>query len=128
MRRPIPVVAALLATALLAAGTARAITYGDPDGTAHPFVGLVALYHGGVYKGRCSGALITPTVVLTAAHCIVETGADQARIYLDPTVTDDPRRAPHAGSRENRLRTRRSRPSTPFLRRAMSPSSCSTTL
>ena len=89
MRRPIPVVVALLATALLAAGTARAITYGDPDGTAHPFVGLVALYHGGVYKGRCSGALITPTVVLTAAHCIVETGADQARIYLDPTVTDD---------------------------------------
>ena len=90
MRRPILALAALLAIALLAVGSARAITNGDPDGTAHPFVGLVALYKGGVYKGRCSGALISPKVVLTAAHCIVDTGADQARVYFDPTVTDDP--------------------------------------
>ena len=33
--------------------------------------------------------LISPTVVLTAAHCIAETNADRARVYFDPTVPDD---------------------------------------
>jgi len=86
----------LTALALLFAGVARAITYGDPDGTAHPYVGLVALYDHGVYKGRCSGVLISPTVVLTAAHCIADTHGDRARVYLELTVTDD-LAAPSAG-------------------------------
>ena len=77
----------LTAISLLAAGVARAITYGTPDGTGHPYVGLVALYSGGVYQGRCSGALISRTVVLTAAHCIADTGATSARVFFDPSVT-----------------------------------------
>ena len=79
----------LLAAAVLAVGTADAITLGDLDGTAHPYVGLVALYDDGVYKGRCSGVLVSSTVALTAAHCIADTNADRARLYLEPTVTDD---------------------------------------
>ena len=96
MRRTIGVLSLLCATALLAAGVARAITYGDPDGTAHPYVGLVALYDDGVYKGRCSGVLISASVALTAAHCLADTNADRARVYLEPTVTDN-LAAPSAG-------------------------------
>jgi secreted trypsin-like serine protease len=81
----------LLAIVVTLAGTtvAGAITNGVPDGQAHPYVGLVALYEDGAYSGRCSGTLISPTVVLTAAHCVVETGADAARVYFEPTATDD---------------------------------------
>jgi secreted trypsin-like serine protease len=96
VRRTTAVLIALVVTVVLATGVARAITYGDLDGTAHPYVGLVALYDDNVYKGRCSGALITSTVVLTAAHCILDTNADRARVYLEPTVTDD-LAAPSAG-------------------------------
>ena len=57
---------AVLAPALPAA----AITYGVPDGNAHPNVGgLVAPepYPDGT-SIYCSGTLIAPTVFLTAAH------------------------------------------------------------
>ena len=89
MKKPVGVVLMALAAVLLAAGVARAITYGDRDGDGHPYVGLVALYDDGVYKGRCSGVLVSPSIVLTAAHCIADTNADRVRVYLDPTVTDD---------------------------------------
>lgn len=85
MRAKLTVLLAVAAT-LIAASVARAITYGEPDGNAHPYVGLVALYDDGVYKGRCSGTLISSTVVLTAAHCIAETNADSARVYFEPSV------------------------------------------
>jgi secreted trypsin-like serine protease len=88
MKKPTGVIVALLAAMLFAAGVARAITHGDLDGTAHPYVGLIALYDHDVYKGRCSGALISPTIVLTAAHCVVETNANRARVYLEPNITD----------------------------------------
>ena len=87
MRRPLVILLAVLAAAALAAGVARAITYGDRDGTAHPYVGLVALYKGDTYTGfRCSGALISPTVVITAAHCVADAQADRARVHFAPEV------------------------------------------
>ncbi len=64
--------AAGVAAAILAiASPASAITYGSPDGDAHPEVGaLVAdhAYSDGTWA-YCSGTLISPTVFLTAAHC-----------------------------------------------------------
>jgi hypothetical protein len=47
----------------------------------HPFVGLIVLYdQQGEFLGRCSGSLISPTVFVTAGHCVE--GATTARIYF----------------------------------------------
>jgi secreted trypsin-like serine protease len=87
VRRTTSVIAVTIAVLAMGAGFARAITYGDRDGTAHPYVGLVALYKGNTYTGfRCSGALISPTVVLTAAHCVADAQADRARVHFEPDV------------------------------------------
>jgi hypothetical protein len=47
-----------------------AITFGEPDGNAHPFVGAIVLEFpdGGMFQA-CSGTLIDEDVFLTAAHC-----------------------------------------------------------
>jgi len=64
---------------------ASAVTNGDLDGEGHPFVGLmVALNEDGNPMWRCSGALIAPTVFLTAGHCT--NGASRATIWFDADV------------------------------------------
>ncbi|HCT78309.1 MAG TPA: pterin-4-alpha-carbinolamine dehydratase [Micromonosporaceae bacterium] len=50
------------------AAPAAAITGGVPDGEGHPNVGLI-LFYGGTGRFRCSATLVTPTVLITAAHC-----------------------------------------------------------
>jgi hypothetical protein len=62
--------AAMMALAmLLASGMASAVTYGQPDGNRHPYVGgLVGADEQGEFV-FCSGTLIAPDVFLTAAHC-----------------------------------------------------------
>ncbi len=59
------------AAALLAiCAPATAITFGEADGNAHPFVGsmVVNIPGEGVFQW-CSGTLIAPQVFLTASHC-----------------------------------------------------------
>jgi hypothetical protein len=76
--------AALVSIGLVAAsaaGPASAITGGQPDGEGHPNVGLIAFYDGTTphadtglpTRFRCSATLVSPTVVLTAAHCTLGT-------------------------------------------------------
>jgi len=69
-------------------GSAGAITNGEPDNGRHPYVGLLVFdYAPGLPGWRCSGALISPTVVLTAGHCT--DGAVAARIWMYEDVTYD---------------------------------------
>ncbi len=76
------VVVLLLATAIPAA----AIVWGQPDGDDHPMVGLVVFDVGGVPSHRCSGTLLSPTVLLTAGHCAF--GTDAARVWFESEITD----------------------------------------
>jgi hypothetical protein len=70
-RRRAWLVVGVLALALFAVGSARAIVGGSFDGTQHPNVAAVMFdFPGfGQFVG-CSGVLIAPRLVLTAAHCV----------------------------------------------------------
>ena len=67
--------------------SAAAITNGQPDFGRHPYVGALVSYDpatGDKYL-TCSGTLVTPTVFLTAAHCLVDEPGDQY-VSFDPFV------------------------------------------
>jgi hypothetical protein len=98
MRRIIAVAAAtiLLATALTV--PAVAITNNYQTDEEHPFVGLVVFYDdSGEFLWRCSGSLLSSTVLLTAGHC-TDAPAVSARVWFqqdagahyDPATELDP--------------------------------------
>jgi secreted trypsin-like serine protease len=69
------VVAFGCAAAALLAATAQAITFGEPDGTRHPNVGALVADWNEESPGPdefCTGTLVSPTLFLTAAHCMVD--------------------------------------------------------
>ncbi len=75
---------------LVAVTPLSAIQYGQPDLDAHPYVGLVVFYdENKVPLWRCTGALVSPTILLTAGHCTgydPETGIkpSYAQVWFDP--------------------------------------------
>jgi hypothetical protein len=73
---------------LAIAAPASAIQFGSPDGNAHPQVGLVLFYNAaGAPLSRCSGALVSPTVFVTAGHCTSGAASAQVLFSAGPITT-----------------------------------------
>lgn len=76
---------ALVAVLVGAAATqAGAVRNGDLDGDGHPHVGLLIFDVDGAPAWRCSGTLLSPTVLLTAGHCT--DGATGGRVWFESDV------------------------------------------
>jgi hypothetical protein len=85
LRTLLTLVAALAGALTIAVSPAGAILYGTPDNGAHPYVGLLRFWDAhGNYLWRCSGTLISPTVVLTAGHCTF--GTARAEVWFTDTA------------------------------------------
>lgn len=74
MRRRKTIVLTLVMALLALAGTASAITWGQPDEGEHPNVGTLLFVQNGVGFYSCTGTMIAPRVMLTAGHCVAEAG------------------------------------------------------
>lgn len=73
MKRMLFVSVLVFLVALLVVTPALSITFGELDGEQHPNVGALLVawpYPDGSIDVICSGTLISPTVFLTAAHCV----------------------------------------------------------
>ncbi|MCC2616065.1 S1 family peptidase [Aestuariibacter halophilus] len=66
----------------LLAGHATAVTWGQPDGNEHPNVGTLLFVQNGVGFFSCTGTMIAPRVMLTAAHCVSEAGNTNDLTYV----------------------------------------------
>src|SRR5690348_8429387 len=89
--------AVVVAAVLVPAAPAGAIVGGTPD-TVHTNVGLVR-FTTADGRFRCSGTLISPTVVLTAGHC-TEGPATDVYVSFDDALQPAP--AGHHARREGR--------------------------
>jgi secreted trypsin-like serine protease len=80
MRKSFALLCVLVAAVVVWAMPAAAVTNGELDGDAHPYVGImVAKNAAGTPRWRCSGTLLGPRLFLTAGHC---TEAPAARIEV----------------------------------------------
>jgi hypothetical protein len=88
-KRLVLTLAALLACTVFATPV-KAITGNYEKDFVHDYVGLLVFYTtpdpdtGDPFSHRCSGSLISPTVIVTAGHCTE--GVDNGRVYFQQSV------------------------------------------
>ena len=87
------VVVLACAVAAILATTAQAITFGQPDGNRHPNVGALVADWNEESPGPdefCTGTLVSPTLLLTAAHCMVDwPEGTQFWVSFDPVYDEN---------------------------------------
>jgi hypothetical protein len=97
--RPVNAALGLIAAVVMTLGLATpasAITGNAQKDFVHDFVGLMVFYTdpdpvtGDIFSHRCSGALVSPTLMLTAGHCTQ--GVETGRVYFQqaPAPNYDP--------------------------------------
>ncbi len=94
MRARRALIAALTSLMLLSAAPVQAITFGELDGNDHPNVGSMVVVWPEFTWQVCSGTLISPTVFLTASHCLVwlepaGVKPEQVFVTFDETLDED---------------------------------------
>jgi hypothetical protein len=92
---------ALVVLAVLV-GVAGAVTDGELDGDGHPHVVLILMEVGGEPTYRCSGTLISPTVVLTAGHCTSnypDAPYTGMRVFTESDVDNGKNNYPYGGGK-----------------------------
>ena len=79
---------ALLVTLGISIAPVQASTGGTPDGDTHPNVGLI-LFYTPSGRFRCSATLISPTVLVTAAHC-TDGVVGSTLVTFDSVIAEQP--------------------------------------
>ena len=95
MRFRITLLAVLATFVAVFVGRADAITGNFEDDFVHDYVGLIVFYTDDdpvsathdPFSHRCTGTLISPTVMVTAGHCT--TGVDFGRVYFQQSTSPD---------------------------------------
>jgi len=88
IRRSLAAAAIAAVTLVATALPAGAITGGEPDGNRHPNVGLILFYQPDG-RFRCSATLVSPTVLITAAHCTTGT-LGKTLVTFDSVIAQQP--------------------------------------
>ncbi len=97
-KRSLTALVAICAATLAIVIPIGAITNGELDGNRHPAVVLLLMEVNGQPAFRCSGTLLSPTVLLTAGHCAGAPGEFSGmRVFTESDVDNGNNNYPFAG-------------------------------